>query len=179
MTNICVFTSASEPTNIIYENTIIKVGALIGQDGHTLVYGGTSFGLMGKLARATQQNGGRVIAIVPKIFESYAQGHDELILTKDLRDRKGKMAEISDGFIATPGGFGTLEEIADVLVSRQLKIHSKPLAIINTNNFYQHIINHFESMFKENFAPEDNALLYSVVKNPEEALEYVLSQLNS
>lgn len=175
MTNICVFTSAAEPKNKIYENIIIETGALIGKNGHNLVYGGTSFGLMGKLARATQQNGGRVIAIVPKIFESYAQGHDELIITEDLRDRKGKMAEVSDGFIATPGGFGTLEEIADVLVSRQLKIHSKPLAIINVNDFYKHILKHFKKMFKENFASQNNASLYEVVNTPEEALKYVLN----
>lgn len=175
MANICVFTSASEPKNKIYEKAIVETGELIGKSGHVLVYGGANFGLMGKLARATQQNGGKVIGVRPKIFAKYAQIEDELIITEDMRDRKAKMTEISDGFIATAGGFGTLEEIADVLVSRQLKIHRKPIAIINTNDFYKYIIKHFEMMFKENFAPKENSLLYGVVDNPEEALEYILN----
>lgn len=175
MTNICVFTASSEPEDYLYPAIIQDLGILIGRNNHTLVYGGTNFGLMGLLARTTKQHGGRVIAITPKLFAQYAQEQDELFITEDLRTRKAKMTEISEAFIATPGGFGTLDEIIDVLVHKQLGYHKKALAIINPDGFYDDLLDLFDNICAKNLARPDHKQHYHVVRTAQQAFDYVFN----
>jgi uncharacterized protein (TIGR00730 family) len=172
MANICVFSSSSNGVAECYQQAAAELGRLIGQYGHDLVYGGSNLGLMGKVARSVQANGGKAIGILPKIFEKVAEGEDELVTAEDLRHRKSIMELRSQGFIALPGGIGTLDEIADVITSRYLKIHNKPVAIINTNNFFEHFLAHIEKVQREKFGKGISSLFY-VADTPQGAIDYI------
>lgn len=174
--NICVFSSSSNAIDQMYFDEAKKLGALIGSAGHTLVNGGANVGLMEAVTIAAAQAGAKTIGIIPERFikRSLASGNShEVISTIDMQERKAKMREISDAFIALPGGFGTLEEILEVLTLRQLSYHSKPVVFVNTNNFYHHLFRQFETSFDEKFAKEVYRSLYFVAENAEQAMKYI------
>ena len=173
MANICVFCASSNSVNGEYALAARETGALIGRRNHTLIYGGSNLGLMRLVARSVQDNGGKVVGILPEIFKHLAYREDELVIVEDLRKRKKVMESRSDAFLVLPGGFGTLDELADLFVERQLKLHQKPVAIINTNKFYSNLMAHFEKMYTEGFAPLDNRNIYSMVNTPLDALEFI------
>jgi|SRR3989344_2196224 len=173
MANICVFCSSSDNLDKKYQDAAVELGALIGNRKHTLIYGGSNRGLMGKLARSAQANSGKVIGVLPEIFNHLAHGEDELMRARDLRHRKSIMEEKSDGFIILPGGWGTLDELGDILVALQLQIHQKPLVIINTDGFYDLLLQYFKMLEHKGFSPQDNSSLYHVVSTPQDALNYI------
>ncbi|MGC9353865.1 MAG: TIGR00730 family Rossman fold protein [Mariniphaga sp.] len=174
--NICVFSSSSNAISNIYFKEARKLGMLIGQQGHTLVNGGANVGLMEAVTVAASEAGAKTIGIIPERFvkRSLASiNSHEVISTKDMQERKAKMREISDAFIALPGGFGTLEEILEVLTLRQLSYHHKPVIFINTNQFFRHLFHQFELSFTEKFAKEIYRELYFSAENAEMAMEYI------
>jgi cytokinin riboside 5'-monophosphate phosphoribohydrolase len=174
--NICVFSSSSNAISNIYFEEARKLGILIGQQGHTLVNGGANVGLMEAVTVAASEAGAKTIGIIPERFvkRSLASiNSHEVISTKDMQERKAKMREISDAFIALPGGFGTLEEILEVLTLRQLSYHHKPVIFINTNQFFRHLFNQFELSFAEKFAKEIYRELYFSAENAEVAMKYI------
>lgn len=174
--NICVFSSSSNAIPKNYFDEARKLGKLIGEQGHTLVNGGANVGLMEAVTVAASEAGAKTIGIIPERFvqRSLASTNShEVISTKDMQERKAKMREISDAFIALPGSFGTLEEILEVLTLRQLSYHTKPIVFINTNNFYQNLFNQFEQAFAEKFAKEIYHDLYFSAENAESALDYI------
>jgi hypothetical protein len=174
--NICVFSSSSNAIDQMYFDEAEKLGTLIGSAGHTLVNGGANVGLMEAVTVAASQAGAKTIGVIPERFvkRSLASGNShEVISTIDMQERKAKMREISDAFIALPGGFGTLEEILEVLTLRQLSYHSKPVVFVNTNNFYHHLFRQFEISFDEKFAKEVYRSLYFVAADAEQAMEYI------
>ena len=174
--NICVFCSSSDKVCSEYFDEAEKLGALIGECGHTLVYGGANVGLMGALARAVHDNGGKVVGIIPDFLKdkeiTFAQA-SELIVTDDMRDRKTIMEKRSDGFIVLPGGFGTLEETVEILTLKLLKRHSKPLVFINKNGFYDGLLGFFKQMVDEKVAKARSLDLYDVVDNAESAISRI------
>ena len=127
MANICVFCSSCSNLDKEHEQKAIELGELIGKNKHTLIYGGSQLGLMGALARAVKTNNGKVIGIMPEHLKKVAEGEDELIKAKNMYHRKEIMEIKSDAFIALSGGVGTIDEIFDILVGIQLKIHNKPI----------------------------------------------------
>ena len=138
-----------------------------------MLFGGGLLGLMGATAKSVHQNNGKVIGVIPKslnipgvVYESC----DQLIVTEGLRERKAVMDSKSDAFIALPGGYGTLEELLEIITLKQLGYHNKPVIILNTNGFYQHLLELFEQFFDEHFAKSDCKKLYQVVQDPSEAL---------
>ena len=153
--NICVFCSSSSALAQPYYTAATAFGASLAQHGHTLIYGGADVGIMGQVARAVSSSGGYVIGIMPQILEgkriSYAAA-DKMIITRDLRERKAEMASRADAFVALPGGFGTLEELLEVLTLRQLQEHTKPIVLLNTLDFYLPLIDLFEHFYREHFA---------------------------
>lgn len=174
--NICVFSSSSNAIPKVYFDEARKLGKLIGEQGHTLVNGGANVGLMEAVTIAASEAGAKTIGIIPERFvqRSLASTNShEVISTKNMQERKAKMREISDAFIALPGSFGTLEEILEVLTLRQLSYHNKPIVFINTNNFYQNLFNQFEQAFTEMFAKEVYRDLYFSAENTESAMEYI------
>ena len=152
---ICVFCSSSGALAQSYYDAARQFGAKLANLGHSLVYGGADVGLMGEVAHAVTQGGGYVIGVMPEILKdkriSYTAA-DEMVITSDMRERKAEMVARADAFVALPGGFGTLEELLEVLTLRQLQEHTKPIVLLNTLDFYTPLINVFENFYREYFA---------------------------
>jgi cytokinin riboside 5'-monophosphate phosphoribohydrolase len=175
---ICVFSSSSNAIAPVYFDEARLLGRLIGEQGHTLVNGGANVGLMEAVTVSASRAGAKTIGVIPERFirRSLASGNShEVISTRDMQERKAKMREMSDAFIALPGGFGTLEEILEVLTLRQLSFHTKPVVFVNTNNFFKHLFGQFEVSFAQQFAKEVYRSLYFVAENPVQAMEYIAS----
>lgn len=176
--NICVFCSSSNAISDVYFQEAIKLGELIGKGNHTLINGGANVGLMETLTVAAGKAGARTIGIIPERLQgrSLASNNShEVIVTPDMQVRKAKMREISDVFIALPGGFGTLEEILEVITLRQLSYHTKAIIFINTNNFFEFLFKQFEVSYSEMFAKEIYRDLYFIANNSEEALDFAMN----
>jgi cytokinin riboside 5'-monophosphate phosphoribohydrolase len=174
--NICVFSSSSNGIPDIYFEEGQKLGRLIGEQGHTLINGGANVGLMETVTVAASKFGARTIGIIPQLFadkELASANSHEIITTCNMQERKSKMRELSDAFIALPGGFGTLEEILEVLTLRQLNYHQKPIVFINTNNYFNHLFMQFEASFDQKFVKEIYRALYFSAKDSFEALEFI------
>lgn len=176
--NICVYCSSSDAVDEVYFETARSLGNLIALKGHNLVYGGATVGLMGALADSAYDNNARIIGIMPEALMSKGitfNKADEFIITKDLRDRKARMEAVSDAFIALPGGFGTLEEILEILTLKQLQIHNKPVILINTDNFYDSLFDLFEKIYDKHFAKSDYRSLYYITEDADSAISYIES----
>ena len=150
----------------------------MGREGIDLVYGGASIGLMGAVAKGVHQEGGRVIGVLPEFFkvkDIEYQDADEIITVPNMRERKAAMDERSDGFIVLPGGIGTLEEAMEILSMIQLRLTQKPLVFLNTENFYDGLIDHIKKMVNLKFAKQETLKMFATATTPQEALEYVRS----
>lgn len=175
--NICVFSSSSNAIDSAYFREAEILGKLIGEEGHTLVNGGANIGLMEAVTVSASNAGARTIGILPErlIRRSLTSVNaHQVITTKDMQERKAKMRELSDAFIALPGGFGTLEEVLEVLTLRQLSYHTKPIVFVNTNGFFKYLFKQFEISFSELFSKERYRELYYSAKDAREAMKYIL-----
>ena len=173
---VCVFSSSSSAVNSIYSDTAIDLGKRLGQEGFDLIFGGADVGLMGVIARTAQNHGARVTGVIPEplVGKGIAyQEADELIVPNNLRDRKEIIESKSDAFIALPGGFGTMEEIMEILTLKQLQFHNKPIVFINTNGYYDNLIAQFETGYQENFAKNEYKELYYFSESAEAAMDYI------
>lgn len=153
-----------------------KLGKKIAEKNQTLVYGGARVGLMGEVARSAKYAGANVIGILPenllKIEIEYA-ACDELIITANMRERKALLESKSDAFIALPGGFGTFEELLEILTLKQLNLHHKPVILINTLGYYDKLIDVFEYSFSEHFAKPIYRTNYYLATDTEDAYYYL------
>lgn len=159
MKKIAVFCGASSGFNPIYEDSVKKVGAYFGKNNIGLVFGGGKIGLMGVLADELLKHQGHVIGIIPHLLKDEEVVHSELselIETKTMSKRKIKMSKLVDGYIALAGGFGTLDEIFEALTLGQLGIENKPIGILNTNHFFDPLLNQLDLMVKEGFLKQEN-----------------------
>ena len=173
---ICVFCSSSEGIDPVFFVLAEDLGRALAERGHQLVYGGASVGLMGTLARSMKRHGGRVVGVIPAALEGREiafTGADELIVTKDLRDRKGIMEERSNAFLTLPGGFGTLEETIEILTLKQIGLHHKPIVILNADGFYDPLLHLFAHIEREGFATLGGNGLYHVAATIDDALGYI------
>lgn len=175
MKSICVFCSSSNAVDAVYYEAATELGLAIAKNGLTLVYGGCKVGLMGRVAETVKKEGGKVIGIIPKNIHKKGlvqEGLDELIITEGMRERKALMENMSDAFVALPGGFGTLEEILEILTYRQLKIHTKPVIFLNTRDFYSPLITFFETFYEQKFAKAEQKRLYLIADKVSDIFEY-------
>ncbi len=173
---ICVFCSSSNAVNQVYFEAAAQLGKLIGENGHSLIYGGANVGLMEQVAVSVKECNGFILGIIPlKIHEHQlsSENANEMIITNTMDERKSLMREKSDAFIALPGGFGTLEEILEVITLKQLDYHQKPIVFINTNGFFNDLFVQFEKSYTETFAKESYRKLYTIVDTPAEAISYI------
>ena len=173
---ICVFCASSNAVDAVYLEAATDLGRRMGQSGIDLVYGGASIGLMGAVARGVHEKKGKVTGVLPNFFKTIEIEYDEadeLIVTRDIRERKAIMDERSDAFIVLPGGVGTLEEAMEIFSLIQLKQTVKPLVIINTEGFYDGIIRHFEQLVTLKFAKAEILKMYALVNTPEEAMVFI------
>jgi cytokinin riboside 5'-monophosphate phosphoribohydrolase len=176
MKKICVFCSSSNNVNSSFFNAATELGELIAMKNWSLVYGGTHIGLMGAIARAVHSKKGKVIGVITTFLNEKGityDSADELIVTKDMRERKRIMEERGDAFIALPGGFGTIEEILEILTLKQLQLHNKPVVLLNTDDYYKDFLLFFEHMYYEKFARDDFRKLYFIAPDPKSAISYI------
>ena len=174
--NICVFASSSNYLEEAFYEDSRELGKLIGENGFNIVYGGSTLGMMWACAEQVKLNGGKVYGVMPKRLVDMGcrtDNCDEFHLAIGMRDRKQKMDEISDAVIALAGGFGTLEELAEMIVQKQLGYNKKPIVILNTNRFYDKLLEFFDVIVEEKFANKISKELYFVAKTPQEAIDYI------
>jgi uncharacterized protein (TIGR00730 family) len=174
--NICIFCSSSDAVDGAYRAAAAEMGVLVGRGGHTMVYGGGRVGLMGEAARAAKEAGARVIGIIPRFMNKPGVPNldcDELEYTNDMQERKARMMKISDAFVALPGGFGTLEEMSEVITQKQFDFLKGPLVAVNTNGFYDHLAAFFEEFYARKFAKPAFRATCPFVADPAEAMAYI------
>lgn len=171
--NICVYCGSGPGRNPVYAESARKLGRVMADAGIGLVYGGGSLGLMGEIARATLDAGGRVTGIIPEFLsarEKMLREVDELIVTGSMHERKQMMFDKSDAFVALPGGIGTLEELVEQITWSQLGQHSKPLVLVNIEAFWQPLLSLIERMREQAFIREGLQVNLDIVSSVDEVL---------
>ena len=156
---ICVFCGSNEGNDMAIIEVARKLGKTFAEKEITLVYGAGKIGVMGIIAQSALDHNGRVVGIIPnflKLKEVVHLGLSVLISTENMHDRKLKMQEESDGFIALPGGMGTLEELFEIITWLQLGLHQKPIGLLNVNGFFDDLIKMLETMVRKGFLTMDN-----------------------
>ncbi|MGH7960344.1 MAG: TIGR00730 family Rossman fold protein [Candidatus Binatia bacterium] len=175
--SLTVYCASSKRVAPQYLDVATELGQLIALHGHTLIYGGGNSGLMGALSRAALAQGGKIKGVILADFieRGYATSGHEMDSVTDMRLRKRGLEEFGDAYIALPGGFGTLEEILEVISFKQLGLHKKPIVFVNTNGYFDHLLHQFERGFAEAFIHEQYRTLYTVVATPQEALDVIVT----
>ena len=178
MKQLCIFCGSSKGNDPVYEDTARELAEIMVNQGLNLVYGGGSIGIMGVLADKILSMNGKVIGVIPKFLYDLEVGHDnvtELIIVESMHERKQKMAEISDGFLALPGGFGTLEEMAEILTWIQLKLIRKPIGLMNINGFYDQFLNMLDNMVATGFLKKNNRDILLSSNDPENIINAIMN----
>ncbi|MEI6694981.1 MAG: TIGR00730 family Rossman fold protein [Bacteroidota bacterium] len=172
--SICVFCGSSTGENKIYAEAAKSLGKLMVNQGIALIYGGAKVGLMGIIADEVLANGGKTIGVIPDFFSDKEIAHTqltELIYVKSMAERKALLAELSDAFIAMPGGFGTLDELFEMMTASQLDIHKKPVGILNVNHFYNSLIAQVDRMQSDQFMKPIHREMLLDDENPMDLIE--------
>ncbi|WP_428696480.1 TIGR00730 family Rossman fold protein [Stappia sp.] len=171
--SVCVYCGTGEGVDPAYLQAATRLGRQLAGEGLSLVYGGGSIGLMGAVARATLEGGGSVTGIIPRFLEErevMMQSVSELIVTDDMHERKRTMFERADGFVALPGGIGTLEEVVEVLTWGQLGRHAKPVVLADIGGFWRPLIDLLAHMRAEGFIRPGFEIDYRIATTVEEIL---------
>jgi uncharacterized protein (TIGR00730 family) len=174
MKSVCVFCGSRTGVDPAYASAALALGALLARRGLRLVYGGGRVGLMGLVADAALQSGGEVVGIIPTLLierEVEHRGLTELHEVDSMHKRKAMMESLSDAFIVLPGGLGTLDEACEILTWAQLGLHKKPLAILNTNGYYDSLLTFLDYSVSQHFLPESSRNLIIVDVEPEAMLD--------
>lgn len=174
MRAICVFCGSSPGADPDYLAQARELGAFLAAEGLTLVYGGASVGLMGAAADAALAAGGRVIGVLPDFLKRKELAHaglSELVTVTSMHERKARMAELSDGFMALPGGLGTLEELCEAATWAQLGLHAKPCGLLNVGGYYDAFLDFLATMARERFMREQHQGLILAAETPQALLE--------
>lgn len=173
---LCVYCSSSDRLNRRYYAAAEELGRELVARGWGLVYGGGNSGLMGTVARETKNAGGRVVGVIPEFMKSLELAFDEadeLVTVVTMRERKLLMETRADAFVALPGGFGTLEEIMEILTLRQLEVVQKPCVFFNQDGFYDDLLRFFERMLADRFFKPSNMQLFRVARTVPEIFEQI------
>jgi len=176
MKNICVFCSSSDAISQKYFDVAKGLGEIMAKNNFDLVYGGAGVGLMKKVSDAVKNNGQKVTGVIPEAIQNKRIGNeylDTLFITKTMHERKQKMYELSDAFIALPGGFGTLEELLEIMTLKQLEYHKKPIVIFNQDGFFDNILKQFDVFYDEKFSKSVYQKIYHLSDNLEDTFYYI------
>ena len=173
---LCLFCASRTDIDQKYHSVAAEVGMQVAARGDTLYFGGGGIGLMGTAARAVHEHGGRVVGVIPEKLKKpevvYAEA-EETIVTAGMSDRKEILIRESDAFLVLPGGFGTLDEMLDVITTKQLGYHAKPIVIVNVFGYFDRQMAMFEHMVGERFATTGLRRLYNVCDTVSEAFAYL------
>ena len=174
MKQITIFCGSSSGNETVFVEQAKILGKLLVKQKIDLVYGGAKIGIMGALADAVLESGGKVIGVIPTFLRTKEVAHyqlTELIVVETMHERKMKMNELSDGIIALPGGFGTLEELFEILTWAQLGLHQKPIGLLNVNGFYDSLIAMIQTTVDKGFLKELDQQRLLISDNAEELLQ--------
>ncbi len=172
--NVCIFCGSSPGKNPIYAETAGRMATALASSNCTLVYGGGKVGLMGKLADTVIANGGKVIGVIPDFLMQKELGHQgvhKLEIVTSMHERKKRMADLSDAFVALPGGWGTLDELAEILTWQQLSLISKPIGILNVNHYFDPLLLQMKGMVLDGFLKKEDLDKLIIEKIPQTLLE--------
>jgi uncharacterized protein (TIGR00730 family) len=175
--NICVFCGSSTGRHAAYAAAAETLGYLMARSSISLVYGGGNVGLMGIIADAVMKAKGEVIGVIPDFLMKREVGHNgitRLEVVDSMHQRKHRMADLADGFVALPGGWGTLEELSEILTWKQLGLIEQPIVLLNTNNFFDPLLQQMRSMSEEGFLRPSYLESLKVASSPEEAISYII-----
>ena len=173
---ICIYCSSSKHLPEKFYEISRQLGEKIGRNNYNMVYGGTVVGMMGVIADTASKFGAEVTGVIPERIESFGLKHPSLakvVVTKDMRERKATMEKLADAFIAMPGGFGTFEEVFEILVAKQLGYHDNPVIFMNFDNYYSNLFKMFDTIYQNKFAKEETKTLYHISDNLDEMFEYL------
>jgi uncharacterized protein (TIGR00730 family) len=173
---ITVYCSSSDAVAEEYRAVAWELGTLIARRGYNMIYGGSQSGLMGAVSEGAFSEGGTVLAVMPSLFQAANLPHNdhiELMITEGMRARKTIMEERADGFIALPGGFGTLEEVLEVITNKQLRLHEKPIVLLNVRGYYAPLLAQIDAGIAGRFIRPEYRDLFFVSPTPGAALDYI------
>lgn len=176
LTSVTVYCASSSTVDEVYFAGATAVGAALAARGWRLVYGAGSIGLMGAVARAVHAHGGTVYGVIPYALDTLEityEACDELVKVATMRERKALLESNGDGYLVLPGGFGTFEEVAEVIVLKQLGYIDRPIVFFNINGFWSPLLEFFDNMMSQQFAKPTSRHLYHVTDNVEDALDYI------
>lgn len=174
MKNICVYCGSNLGKRPEYQDAARNLGREMATRGLGLVYGGASVGIMGAVADAVLDHGGKVVGVIPYSLATKEVSHDgldQLIVVDSMHERKAKMAELSDGFIALPGGWGTIEEIFEMLTWAQLGHHQKPCGLLNVESYYDDLGRFLEKAIENQFVKEQFRPMMMIGDSPSDLLD--------
>ena len=174
--SVTVYCSSSNAVAKEYFAVAAGLGTAIAERRWRLVYGAGSIGLMGAVARAVHAGGGTVYGVIPHSLDSREvtyHASDELVKVDTMRERKALLESEGDGYIVLPGGFGTLEEVAEIIVQKQLGYMDRPLVFLNVNNFWSPLLEFFDILVEQQFVKPLNRHLYHVTESAQDALDYI------
>lgn len=174
--SLAVFCGSKNGSNPLFTKQAAELGKLMAKNNITLVYGGGSAGIMGTIADSVMENGGKVTGIIPKLlleWEVQHRGITELIICDDMHVRKRKLYSLCDAALILPGGFGTLDELFEIVTWNQLTIHDKHIYILNSGGFYDHLIQHIDRMKEEGFLYEEAIKRITVINDPSALLQFL------
>ncbi|MCM1034148.1 MAG: TIGR00730 family Rossman fold protein [Paludibacter sp.] len=175
--SLAVYAASSTQIDPIYFECARKLGHILAQNNIRLVYGAGNMGLMGEIADAVLEQGGKVTGVIPEFMVEQHwehQGCTDLIITPDMHQRKATIEQLSDAMLALPGGIGTFEELLEILTWKQLGLHTKPVVILNINGYYDNLLRCLNQMVEEHFMRDiHNNKMYSVVGSAEEVLHAI------
>jgi len=178
MKSLAIYCSSSDVIHPDYFSAAQELGRSMATAGYQLIYGGGRVGLMGQVARSVKENGGKTLGVVPhalNIENVVNDIDDELIITEGMRERKAIMDEKADAFIGLPGGFGTFEEMFEVLTLKQLGYHNKAIVFLNIKGYYDKLLEMFEHIYSEGFAKEQYRVIYHVSETVADTMAYLKS----
>ncbi len=174
--SLAVFCGSKHGNNPMFTQHATELGMLLAKNNIQLVYGGGSAGLMGSIADGVMENGGKVKGVIPKILLEWEVQHrniTELIISDDMHERKRIIYSLCDAALILPGGFGTLDELFEIITWNQLTIHDKEIYILNSGGFYNHLIQHMSLMKKEGFLYDEAVKRITILDNPSEFIQYI------
>lgn len=172
--SVCVYCGSSDHMRPVYTTAARKMGAAIARRGMRIVYGAGSTGLMGALADGALQAGGEVVGVIPGYFNTPRLAHSSLSrleVVDTIHQRKARLVELADAFIALPGGYGTLEELFEVLTWAQIGLHRKPVGLLNVEGYYDPLLALVEHIHQEGFIYDEHRALFTHASDPDQLLD--------
>lgn len=173
---ICIYGASSNAIDKSFLDAGEKLGKFIAQNNHAVVFGGGAAGLMGAVARGAKSANGEIVGICPSFFNvdgALFTDCTQMIYTETMRERKKLLEEMSDAFVITPGGIGTFDEFFEIYTLRQIGVHKKPIAIFNTNGYYDSLIDMLNNAIDKSFMPDTNMNLLFISDNPQEIINHI------